>query len=162
MSNPCVPFYTQAAILDEFIHTTDPAADPLTVDIILQAIRTHAELRDYFFRNRPSLGWLPVLWDHGFFDHPPSPVPSEQGFLLPRWDVQEYLASVAAQAPDLVLRHIATIDAHPVYIARAVACLIQLPLDHVEETIPRVITWLSDLEMAIHLRYVIEDLIKAL
>ncbi len=145
MSQASVPFYTQAAILDEFIHAADPTADPAMIEIVLQAISEHAELRDYFFRNRPSLAWLPVLWDHGFFSQPPAPVPSEKGLLLPRWDAQDYLASVAVEAPDFVLRHVATIEAHPVYIASAVACLLQLPPSRVEDAIPRIVTWLADL-----------------
>ena len=108
MSNK-VPFYTQTAILDRYIHSPNPTQDPVAVKVVLDMLRTRPDLRDYFFRSGPSAAWAYILWEQGFFATPPEPQKTEQGVVLTRWDVQDYLVTVASQVPDVVIKHVESV-----------------------------------------------------
>lgn len=166
-----VPFFAQAALLDQFIHNDHPEADAEAAAVIIRVLLSHEELRRYFFRNRPHPAWLPLLWDHGFFNEPPQPVESEQGVMLPPWDIQDYLATVAAEAPDFLVKHIKTIESHPMYISRAIRCLLgpsfsetrlELPPDEVRKVIPRLLHWLTDYQIAYQIVEDVWDVTKLL
>ena len=153
MSDNQVAFFAQAALLDQFIHNSNPEADADTALVIVQVLLNHLDLRRYFFQNRPDPGWLPLLHDHGFFDEPPPPVQTGQGLMLPVWDVQDYLASVSSEAPQFVVKHIENIVGHPVYISRAIRCMLgpsystvalAIPLEDVKRIIPRLLQWLAE------------------
>ena len=73
MSKKEVPFYSQTAILDRYIHSANPGEDPDTLEILLEMLRTRQDLRDYFFRNGPHSAWASILWDQGFFSDPSTP-----------------------------------------------------------------------------------------
>jgi hypothetical protein len=148
MSNSDVPFHTQAAVLDRYIHLSDPGADPAAVEIILEMLRSREDLRDYFFRSGPDPAWATILWNHGFLAEPPPPQEAQEGKFLPRWDVQEYLTSVAGQIPDIVVKHVESIQAHGWYISRAIQALCYVPAEKVERVVPRIVEWLQDPQIA--------------
>src|SRR5678816_4554731 len=83
-----VPFLTQTAFLEEHAKA-DPSIDPEMVDVIIDALRADENLRSYFFRVSPHVGWIPIIWERGFLSTAPEPVKSESGFELPRWEAQE-------------------------------------------------------------------------
>jgi hypothetical protein len=144
MCNNEIDFYTKAGLLDQYIHSSDPGKYPDKLREILQILKTRPDLRDYFFRSNPHVVWARILWDHGFFSDPPSPQETEHGHVLPYWDVQGYLISVANQVPDIVLKHIETVHGHPLYISRAIEAVNFVPIDDAELAVPIIIEWLKD------------------
>ncbi len=139
-----VPFYTQVAVLDRYVHADHPDASPTVVDVIMKVLRSREDLRHYFFRSGPSAGWARVLWSKGFFETPPTPLEADGTRAYPYWDVLEYLITVAHDAADIVLLHVQTVEGAPAYLARAVRALRQLPSHQVEEVLPRIVAWLGD------------------
>src|SRR5688572_25112423 len=97
-----VPFFTQAAILDQYIQAADPASDPETLEVILEVLRTKPDLRKYFFSRGPHPSWAAILFENGFFAEAPQPEETSGGYRLPYWDVQEFLVSVATHAADVI------------------------------------------------------------
>lgn len=143
MSENEVPFYTQMAILDRYVHSSDPLADPDVLEVILTVLRTKPDLRRYFFRSGPSAAWAPILWEQGFFDKPPSPEKTESGYVLPRWDVQEYLIDVAAEVPEIVVKVAEAIEGEGWYISQAIRALCYIPGEQADRLVPKIIEWLD-------------------
>lgn len=144
MAESEVPFYTKAAILDRYIKSANPAADRETLEIIIGALQSKAELRDYFFRSRPHPAWAPILWDYGFFKAPPDPVRTGNEYALPRWDAQEYLISIAEHSPDVVVKHVQELEGHAYYKGRAVEAVRFLRTEDAAAAMRRILHWLSD------------------
>ena len=141
-------FLEQAALLDE-IHTwVDLTVHPDVVEVVLDMLQTKQDLRAYFFRAGPRAEWAPILWTHGFFESPPLPEKTEQGYVLRQWDVQYYLLSVAPQVPDIVIKHVETIDGLGWYISQAIRAANSLPSHESERVVPRVVAWLHDPNIA--------------
>jgi len=138
MSNE-IPFYTQTAILDRYIHRARVDISPDIIETIVNLLQGNSELRAYFFRNKPHSDWAAILWEKGFFDAPPAPIPTADGAILPRWDVQDFLISVANQAPDIVVKHVESIDGQGWYISQAVRALKEIPLSAAEHAISRLL-----------------------
>lgn len=138
------PFHTQVAVLDQYVHADHPEASLTVVNVITRVLRSREDLRRYFFSSGPSAGWARVLWSNGFFEAPPASAETDSTRAYPYWDAQEYLITVARDAPDIVLLHVQTVDGPPIYIARAVRALRQLPSQQVEEVLPRIVAWLKD------------------
>ncbi len=145
------PFYAEAELLDRYIDSSSPEKDPDELNKIIQLLKTRPDLRDYFFRGSPHASWAKILWEHGFFSDPPSYQETEHGQVIPFWDVQGYLISVADQIPDIVLKHIDTIHGHPLYISRAIEALNFIPIDDAEHAVPKIIEWLEDPSIAAHI-----------
>ena len=163
MPEGLMPFYTQTAILDRYIHARNPAEDSDALDIVLELLRNRPDLRAYFFQNRPSAAWAPILWKQGFFAAPPEPRQhSAVGAYYPRWDVQDYLISVATQAPDIVLNHVHTIEGPGWYISQAILALCAIPVETATDAVPRIITWLRDLLVARAISRNVFELVKRL
>jgi hypothetical protein len=162
MSDSEVPFYTQAAILDGYAHSTRLADDPVAIEVIIDALKTRKDLRAYFFRSGPSAAWAPILWDYGFFVEPPKPEKTSEGFVLPQWDVQFYLGSVASTVPDIVLKHVMSVSGHSWYISRALAALSLIPPFQIRQAIPRIKEWLRDSLIADGIIEETGDLIRVL
>lgn len=139
-----VPFYTQTAMLDTYLRSSDPSGDPLALDVILKTLREHGDLRTYFFRSNPHPAWAPVLWNHGFFQAPPAPQQTEKGLFLLGWDEQDYLISIASSVPDIVLKHFIALKNAPEYGARAIYALQSIPVELVESVLPQMLDWLRD------------------
>ncbi len=149
MSNNTLPFYTQASILDNYLHSSASALKPEIVQTILDAIESKPEIRDYFFRSRPDPSWARILWDNGFFSSYPTPYKTPEGYLvLPQWDVQNFLYSVADQVPETVVLHIEHIDAPGWYLSRAIQMLCLIPADMAVQTLPRILEWLKPPDLA--------------
>ncbi len=139
-----VPFYTQTAILDRYTHSPNPAQDPVAVRVVLDMLRTRPDLRDYFFRSGPSAAWAYILWERGFFAAPPEPQKTEQGVVLPRWDVQDYLVTVASQVPDVVIKHVESVTGPSWYKSQAIRALCYIPAEMAETAVPKITEWLAD------------------
>ncbi len=135
-------FYEQAALLDEILTWSNISEQSSVVAVVVNALRPRTELRTYFFRRNPSAEWALILWEHGFFDSPPPPEKTVQGFALPPWDVQYYLTSVAQHVPEIVIKHVESISGHGWYISHALKALCRIPADQAERVIPRVLDWL--------------------
>src|ERR1700690_1391365 len=144
MSNNLTPFYTQAALLDRYIHAADPSSDPEMVKIVLEILKTKRDLRSYFFRSGPSVIWAKILWENGFFSDPPEPEKTANGLLLVPWDVQNYLISIAPQVPEIVIKHIQTIKGPAWYLSRAIEAVNKIPAAEAEKALPIIINWLQD------------------
>src|SRR5690242_18722920 len=132
-----VPFLTRAAFLEEIVKR-DPRLDPDMVDVVMEALRTDRDLRSHFFRIGPHIDWVQLVWDWQFLSTPPEPVKTDQGFLFPRWEAQEWLISVAADVPEIVLNHVIDLSAHPVYLERALVAVEKIPADEVEQALPKI------------------------
>jgi hypothetical protein len=148
MSNNPVPFYTQAALLDQYIHSENPGIDPDVVQLILNILRTKEQLRDYFFRSVPSSAWAKILWENGFLSIPPALVKTQDGYSLKSWDVQYYLIAVAPQVPEIVLNHVQILEGHAWYLAKAIEATSKIPVQHAEKALPRILNWLSSPEIS--------------
>ncbi len=68
----------------------------------LNAIKRAADY-EYFFGQLKSPDWIKPLWDVGLFRSPPEPIREGQYVRLPIWPESQYLARMAARAPDTVL-----------------------------------------------------------
>lgn len=64
----------------------------------------------YFFGKLTSADWIDPLTKAGCLRTPPLPQETENGIMLPSWPVSQYLARVASQAPDEVLKIILTME----------------------------------------------------
>jgi hypothetical protein len=148
VNSASVPFYTQTKLLDLYAHSTEPSRDQDMLDFILALLDTRPELRTYFFQTKPSPAWATILWEHGFFEAPPAPDLDERGAGWPRWLSQEYLISVAGQVPDVVVRHVQTLEGPAVYKARALEALCRIPPGSAAQAIPHVLEWLADPQVA--------------
>ncbi|MEZ5077224.1 MAG: hypothetical protein R2725_07265 [Solirubrobacterales bacterium] len=74
-------------------------------------IRASAANLDYFFSNLKDASWLPFLLEEGFFQNPTPPETgtTDEGqswFRYPNWPESQYLARIAADAPEQVVEAI--------------------------------------------------------
>jgi|GEM_PF-2493886 len=144
LTAPEAHFYSQAGILDRYVHSATPSASPEMLEAILAVLETRADLRKYFFRSRPSAAWAHILWERSFFDNPPPPQETESGYVLRHWDVQGYLISVAAEVPDVVVNVAESIEGHGLYISQAIWALCEIPGEQAEKLLPKITEWLDD------------------
>lgn len=77
----------------------------------VELIRASAANLDYFFSNLKDASWLPFLLEEGFFQNPTPPETgtTDEGqtwFRYPNWPESQYLARIAADAPELVVKAI--------------------------------------------------------
>jgi hypothetical protein len=143
MPNKEIPFLTQAAVLEQYAKS-DPSSAPELLDLIADALTTNSELRIHFFRVGPDPRWMPVLWERGFLAKPPEPIKTERGYVLSRWEAQEFLIAVAKDVPEIVVEHIRSIKGESVYLERALVALRNIPSQAIEKALPTVIDWLKD------------------
>jgi hypothetical protein len=139
-----VPFYTQAAVLDRYIKYDKPADDPEALEIIVGALTAEEGLREYFFRRAPHHAWAPVLWARGFFRNPPTPRNLNDNYLRQFWAEQDYLISVAAEVPEVIVGHLQAIPEDSGYIDQAIRGLCLIPGMTAETAVPWVLAWLED------------------
>jgi len=76
---------------------------PEVVQKVLATIRKRQADYDYFFGRLNSPVWIKPLKEAGLFSTPPLPAVEGQYISFPRWPESEYLARMAATAPDAVL-----------------------------------------------------------
>lgn len=139
-----IPFYALAAVLQRYINSDVPATDRLALPFILEALRNNKGLCAYFFRSRPHPQWARVLWEEGFFSEPPSPRPYEGRHLLPYWDAQNYLISVATDVPHLLIEHIKRQRGDSGYAESALRALCLISGKQAEAAVTRVLEWVLD------------------
>lgn len=70
----------------------------------LASIRKGRANYDYFFKSLTSPVWIEPLAAHGLFTEPPAPIQEGNLIRFPNWPESEYLARVAGQAPELVVK----------------------------------------------------------
>ena len=160
MSKKEVPFYTQAAILDPYIHSSSPEENPEALEVLLDMLSSRQELRDYFFRSGPHPSWAKILWKYGFFSKPPPPLKTDHGYTIPFWDVQAYLLSIANKVPDIVIKHVENIHGHPFYISRAIEALRFIDANKTQQVVPKILQWLENQEIAISIALDTYELMK--
>lgn len=140
-----LPFYTKLALLDRYLHIDIASEDPHIIGEILQAVEREPGLRQNFFQAIPHYSWASALWEHDFFASPPLPITDPEGRqLLTHWDVQRYLIAVAADAWEVVIRHVQAIDGDSGYIRWAIEALCHIQPIHAVPLIPRILNWLED------------------
>jgi hypothetical protein len=162
LSDSIAPFYTQAAVLERYIKSEDPASDADSLEIIVQALSANGGLRDYYFRRGPHPAWVPILWERGFFNDPPKPRKLNDNYIQPFWMAQEYLMSVAAEVPAVIIMHVQSIPEDSGYIYQAVRGLCLIPANVGEAAIPRILSWLGEERLAGQVLAICIELIKHL
>ncbi len=140
------PFIAQTRLLDGFIKSENPRQDPIGLGVVISVLREKPELRKYFFRSHPNSAWAEVLWDQGFLSEPPQPLLGEEKLRFPYWDAQEYLISVAKDAPEVAMNHILAFQGSSWYRGRALIAIQFLPDEMIEKIMPTVLKWLEDRE----------------
>jgi hypothetical protein len=65
--------------------------------------------------------------------------PSEGAFLLPHWDAQNYLISIASEVPDVVLAHFERIRTTKNYLRGAVMALCLIPTEQAESVVSKLL-----------------------
>ncbi|MEP7341160.1 MAG: hypothetical protein ABI977_25745, partial [Acidobacteriota bacterium] len=143
-----VPFFSQTAVLERYIRSSNPAENSAALALIVEVLRTKPDLRRWFFVNRPHPRWAEILLQHGFLDEAPKPVATKRGFLLPRWDVQDYLLLVASEVPDVVLAHFDRIRTNRNYLPGAVLALSLIPMTQAAQAVPKLLECLTDSAIA--------------
>ncbi len=139
-----IPFFSQTAVLDQYIHAGNPAEDMEALLVIIEVLRTNPELRQWFFSHHPNPAWTGPLLTYGFLDESPAPIETPRGQALKRWDAQEYLISVAGQVPEVVLAHFDRLKGPPFYFGRAIYALRQIPMNHANKAVPSLLRHLAD------------------
>lgn len=91
-------------LLDQLI--AKPAPTQADVDKLKKNVPNNIVAHGYFFDRLTSPLWLDLLQTNGLFSHPPAPeVDSEKGTIgYSVWPQSRYLARVAPQTPERVLR----------------------------------------------------------
>jgi hypothetical protein len=139
-----IPFFSQTAVLDQYIHSANPVENEEVLPIIIGVLRTNPELRQWFFSHRPHPIWTVILLAAGFLDESPAPIETPRGHMLKKWDAQEYLISVAGQVPEVVLMHFDRLKGLPFYFERAIYALRQIPMSFASKAVPSLLSKLAD------------------
>jgi hypothetical protein len=146
MSNDQTPFMAQTVLLDGYIRSENPTSDPAALEVVLAVLREKPELRQYFFRSQPSPAWATILWSNNFLTKAPEPKKEGDKTTFQYWDAQEYLISVAQQAPEILVRHVQNIQGHAWYKGRAMLGIQYIPTEFLTDVMPIVLGWLSESE----------------
>lgn len=144
-----LPFFSQVTILGNYLHRDVSCETPEVIETILGAVQTVTGMRTHFFARIPHPTWAAHLWSHGLYATPPSLQIDAQGRqFLGHWDAQRYLISVAAQAPDIVMRHAMTISSYGWYIRWALEAVCSIPPAMALPITERIVFWFGDPEVA--------------
>jgi len=97
--------------IDELLAEGPPGMTQRSRSEKVELIRASAANLDYFFAHLQDASWLPFLLEEGFFrtPTPPKTWTTDEGQSLvqfPSWPESQYLARVAAEAPELVVEAI--------------------------------------------------------
>jgi hypothetical protein len=157
-----VPFFSQTAVLERYIHSSNPADHPGALAVIIEVLRTKPDLRRWFFANRPHPRWAEILLEHNLLGESPEPVATERGVLLPRWDAQDYLVSVAGEVPGVVLAHFESIRTNNNYLPGAITAMCLIPMKQADQAIPKLIECLTDTATAFRIAEETFELMKKL
>src|SRR3989442_9268311 len=146
MSNDQTPFMAQTVLLDGYVKSENPTSDAAGLEVVMAVLRKKPELRRYFFRSQPSAAWAAILWSNDFLTKAPDPKKEGDKATFQYWDAQEYLISVAQQAPEILVKHIQNIQGHSWYKGRAMLGIQYIPTEFLTDVIPIVLRCLSDSE----------------
>src|SRR5215813_2364948 len=139
-----VPFFSQTAVLERYIRSSNPAENPAALAVIIDVLQTDPDLRRWFFFRNPHSRWTEILLEHGFLDEAPEPKATEHGILLPRWDAQDYLISIADQVPGVVLAHFERIRTNKNYLGDAIRALCRISMEQANLAVPKLLECLTD------------------
>lgn len=155
-----IPFYAQAAVIDEFIKSSNPAKNPKLLKVVLNMLETRADLKNYFFQNSPNPSWADIFLKNGLLKNPPSIQIDGDKSILPHWYEQEFLVSVAKKAQEVVIEHVKIIEGDGWYISRAINALCQVDTKISEKAVDRIIEWLKHTVIALKISSEVFKLIK--
>jgi len=119
----------------------------------VELIRASAANLDYFFSSLKDASWLPFLLEEGFFQNPTPPETgiTDEGqtwFRYPNWPESQYLARIAAQAPERVVEAIERIPntANPRVHEDVIIAAAALPGELAARVAQREQRWLAQYE----------------
>lgn len=119
----------------------------------VELIRASAANLDYFFSNLTDAAWLPFLLEEGFFRNPTPPETgtTDEGqtwFRFPNWPESQYLARIAAEAPEQVVEAIERIPdtANPRVHQDVIVAATALPGEFAARVAQREQRWLARYE----------------
>jgi hypothetical protein len=102
---------------------------------------------EYFFSQLKSPDWIPPLLEEGFLTHPPKPIREGNFIRFPFWPESQYLARMAASAPDLVVDVSARINTdNPRVQEDIVEVALQVPARLASKLVPNAVTWVRNRE----------------
>jgi hypothetical protein len=100
---------------------------------------------EYFFNQLKSPKWIPALLEEGFLTDPPTPVREGNFIRFPFWPESQYLARMAASAPDLVVDVSARIQTdNPRVQEDIVDVALRVPQHLASKLVPNVIIWVRN------------------
>jgi hypothetical protein len=91
------PYFLAKPELDRLLKVEHPSPADLES---LKAVLARRALRQRFFQDVTSPGWLPALREWGVFDEPPNRRVLDNGWYAPPWVAGAYLPRVAGASPD--------------------------------------------------------------
>jgi hypothetical protein len=119
----------------------------------VQLIRASAANLDYFFSKLDDASWLPFLLEQGFFENPIAPETgtTDEGqawYRYPNWPESQYLARIAAEAPQQVVEAIERIPetANPRVHQDVITAATALPGELAAQVARREQRWLARYE----------------
>lgn len=123
---------------------TPPTADEIEKLAVLAA---RPEARAYFFDRLENPEWVRSLFEAGFFDNPPEPVPAaEPGYVqFPPWHEGRYLARMAEKAPDEVVNVLSGVETseNPAVTRLLLEAVASLPSDKAADLANGVLSWVK-------------------
>ncbi len=164
-----VTFHTQTAILTDYAQQSSPRSDAAALAVTLDVLRQKKDLRREFFRARPHVAWLDVLWEEGFYKVIPAIETLEDNSGWFRfWDLQEFLIYHAVKRPNYVLEHLNFLNSEKADVRflqaglRALTNLVVTDPDHIEPVLFLVRSWIEDIALSASLVYEAFELVEAL
>lgn len=125
------PYFHAKPELDRLLKVEHPSPADLES---LKAILARRALRQRFFQDVATPGWLPALREWGVFAEPPNRQVLDDGsWYAPQWVAGAYLARVAAASPDAVteiLEAIPATNTNPAVWRTAIDVAMLLPAPH--------------------------------
>lgn len=108
-------------------------------------IRGRAEY-EYFFARLDTPKWIDPLLEEGRFDNPPPPIQDADAFRLQSWPESQYLARVAAEAPEAAGRVLLHINqpANPLIHEDLAEVAAKVDLDTASKWAKKETAWLAD------------------
>lgn len=137
-------FFTRLEFLDDAI-AKGPERCDFAVDVAPHIQEVASEV--YFFSRLDSPRWLTWVLDHHLVRAPDEPVKASDGTLrAPPWAPGPYLASIAGEAPDHVMRVLASFADTRNFgvIRRMLSIAVDVPPELARILTPHVLDWLDD------------------
>lgn len=143
------PFFTKSAVLQVYLSTDAAILGSELVGVIAKSLRENQDQYMYFFTHRPDSSWATALDSHGFFENAPELVENKGNYFAPYWYEQEYLISVAKEAPQAVINHIRKLKGPTYYYTRALKALQTLGISEFQDVLPELVSWIENPQIAV-------------